>query len=70
LIDRERFNLFKRDGLERGEFRFEVVVLASTSVGSGSHGRPEGRLDAGAFASNGHGDGGAGIFGKVEVNAF
>jgi len=70
FVNRERFNLLERDGLKRGEFRFEVVVLAKTRVGSRTHGRAERRLDAGAFASKSHGDGRTSVFGEVEVNAF
>ena len=70
FTNRKRFNLLERDEFERGEFRFEVVVFAGTSVGSRPHSGSEGRLDTGAFTSDGHGDGGTSIFGKVEVNAL
>lgn len=66
----ERLDLLERDGLERGEVRLEVVVIASAGVWCGTHSGAEGWLDAWPFASDGHGDGGAGVFRKVEVDAF
>ena len=37
---------------------------------SRAEGRAERRLDAGAFASDGDGDGSSGVVGEIDVNAF
>jgi hypothetical protein len=68
--ERERLDRRERDELERRELGFEVVGFPDTSVCGRAEGRAEGRLDAGAFASNGDGDCSGGFVGEIDVNAF